>query len=70
MTISLKKHRACNHVLREMPTEVERKLILEPEKVCMTLGRSLGPLKSRFPYLEDKGENQPFSSHRDIMMIK
>lgn len=59
MTISLKKDRACNCGLREMPIEVERKLALEPENVCMTLGKSLGLLESQFPYLENSERTSP-----------
>lgn len=70
MTISLKKDSICNCMLREVPSEVERKLNLEIEKVCMTLGNSLGPLKTQFPYLKDEGQNQPFSSLINVVMIK
>lgn len=54
MIISLTKERTCNYVLTEVPSEMQRKLDLELEKVCMTLGKSLGPLKSQIPYLEDE----------------
>ena len=45
MMISLKKDRACTHVLCEVPSEVKRKLNLELEEVCVSLGKSFGPLK-------------------------
>ena len=64
MTVSLKKGRACNRVLGEVSSKVERKLDLESEEVCLTLDKSLGPLKTQFPCLEDEGWNQPFSSLR------
>lgn len=70
MTISLKKDSTCNCILREEPGVVERKLNLETEKVCMTLGNSLVPPNTQFPYLEDEGQNQSFSSHINVMMIK
>lgn len=49
MMISLKKDRACNRVLREVPSEVKRKLNLDLEEVCVTLGKSFGSLKTWFP---------------------
>lgn len=42
---SLKKDRACNRVLREVPSEVKRKLNLDLEEACVTLGKSFASLK-------------------------
>lgn len=68
MTISLKKDRACNCVLKEVPSEVERGG-LGVRKDLHDLSQITWPFEDSVS-LFDEGWNQYFSSHRDVMMIK